>query len=275
MDLPQKAVKGLLKETGKLFKVLDVGWNPETDISAKREWATRNSTAFSRSSTGATGTTDATDGSNVSSGNNPPSPASAAAGPGALLPMYDYFVVVGLEDRPETVDAVWKKEKDQDQECMMRDAKVLYSFPERGMPEDLRREIPTYCFPIGTGAYAVRRSAGSLDLTEITDVVYGQHYDSRSDASFVFQLQTTAADRPTPEMLYGVCFYRKEFLHRRPKMFDDTVVSMGGIVLEDKNNKNNNLPERLVASGRYVLGCGSPRVGVLTGARRLADAVSE
>lgn len=119
----------------------------------------------------------------------------------APLPMFDYFCIVGIDD-------------DLDDESVggSRSASVLFSFPEM-LPHDLEREIPSYCYPIGTAAYSVRRSN---HLGEITDVVYGQHYDLRSDASFVFQLQTSSSDRPTPEMLFGVCFYRKEFLHRIP-----------------------------------------------------------
>lgn len=251
MDFPQKSLKGLLKETGKLLNFASHQvWNPETDISEKRAWTSRNAANFSRHSTGASRDTYRSASASVAPG------VSAEGVPGdvltAPLPMFDYFCVVGLEDRPETVDAVWEKNEKMMEECTMHDVKVLYSYPLGGLPEDLQREIPTYCFPIGTGAYAVRRSAGCLDLTEITDVVYGQHYDMRSDASFVFQLQTTTADRPTPETLFGVCFYRKEFLHRRPKMFMEDIY--GGKFAEGgksgMHGGGQDIPERLVASGR-------------------------
>ena len=120
----------------------------------------------------------------------------------AALPMFDYFCVVGLDD----VDSI---SLDSD---VSHSASVLFSFPQ-DLPADLEKEIPSYCYPVGAAAYSVRRSH---HLGEITDVVYGQHYDLRSDASFVFQLQTSSSDRPTPEMLFGVCYYRKEFMHRIP-----------------------------------------------------------
>ena len=44
MDIPQKALKGLVKETGKLFTGSNKPtWNPEDSIAEKREWSSRNS----------------------------------------------------------------------------------------------------------------------------------------------------------------------------------------------------------------------------------------
>lgn len=256
---PREALKGLVKETGKLFT--KPMWNPEDSIAEKREWSSRNSaihTSFTQRNSGAASRGDTTEDGRVS-GSHPQDGTPP-------LPIFDYFCVVGLEDRPETVEAVWEKSR-RTEECTLYDSQVLYSYPPDALPEDLQREIPSYCFPIGTGAYAVRRSGSEegvfapADLGEITDVVYGQHYDLRSDASFVFQLQTTTADRPTPEVLFGVCFYRKEFLHRRPKMFrpddcgggaGDELGGLNGIGGggEGGGGSGNCIPERLVASGR-------------------------
>lgn len=256
MDLPQKALKGLVKETGKLITgVKKPMWNPEDSIAEKREWSSRNSTfhsSFTQRNCGGVSRGDTTEDGSVSG-----SHSQSGAPP---LPIFDYFCVVGLEDRPETVDVVWEKSR-HTEECTLHDSKVLHSYPPGALPEDLQREIPSYCFPIGTGAYAVRRSGSEegafapTDVGEITDVVYGQHYDLRSDASFVFQLQTTTADRPAPELLFGVCFYRKEFLHRRPKMFrpDDEIGGVGGLNRSGGRGSGgfgNCIPERLVASGR-------------------------
>lgn len=254
MDIPQKALKGLVKETGKLFTGSNKPtWNPEDSIAEKREWSSRNSAFHSsftqrNSNTNSGGTSRGAEDGRTEDGSVSGSHSQSVAPP---LPIFDYFCVVGLEDLPETVEAVWGKGR-RTEECTLYNSKVLHSFPPAALPEDLLREIPSYCFPIGTGAYAVRRSGSDeggfapTDLGEITDVVYGQHYDLRSDASFVFQLQTTTADRPAPEVLFGVCFYRKEFLHRRPKMFrpSDGIGEASGEGLE------NCIPERLVASAR-------------------------
>lgn len=139
------------------------------------------------------------------------------------LPMFDYFCIVGIDDQSLELDG-----------DISHSASVLFSFPEK-LPPDLEKEVPSYCYPIGTAAFSIKRSS---HLGEITDVVYGQHYDLRSDSSFVFQLQTSSSDRPTPEMLFGVCFYRKEFLHRIP-------------VLMREDTHNDNIPgENIVASNR-------------------------
>ena len=249
MDFPQKALKGLVKETGRLFSgVTKPVWNPEDSIAEKREWNSRNSAFSSFSTQRNSGGVSRADTSE--DGTTSDSHTQSGAPP---LPMFDYFCVVGLEDRPETVEAVWEKSHSTE-EHTLHESKVLYSFPPGGLPEDLQREIPSYCFPIGTGAYAVRRlglegvDGSSDDLGEITDVVYGQHYDLRSDASFVFQLQTSRVDRPTPEILFGVCFYRKEFLHRRPKMF--CTDERGRLASCVNSGRQDCIPERLVASGR-------------------------
>jgi hypothetical protein len=237
----EKVVKSLVKETTKLFSggTKDF-FNPEDVISQKRDWVSRNS-AFSSLSNNRTESKD----SRITCADQEDE-SSSAASTALALPMFDYFCVVGLEDRPETVDFVWSETSAGStrsrSECVCHSSTVLHSYPPGALPDDLQREIPSYCFPMGTGAYAVERSS---ELGEITDVVYGQHYDLRSDASFVFQLQTTTPDKPTPEILFGVCFYRKEFLHRPPRTF----LARNGV--NDQVEKEfGAIPDRLVASSR-------------------------
>ncbi len=138
--------------------------------------------------------------------------------------MFEYFCVVGIdENENQSVDS-----------GINGSPSVLFSFP-KDLPADLEKEVPSYCYPIGAASYSVERSH---HLGEITDVVYGQHYDLRSDTSFVFQLQTSSSDRPTPEILFGVCYYRKEFLHRIP------------VLMRDDEYRERIPAENLVASNR-------------------------
>lgn len=117
--------------------------------------------------------------------------------------LIDYFCVVGLQKGGE--------ESLHAEERTMPD--VLFSYPD-SLPEDLKREIPSYCYPNGISVNAVQRASHA---GAVNDLVYGQHYDLRSDQSFIFQLQTSTIDGSTaPETLYGICFYRKEFVHRLP-----------------------------------------------------------
>lgn len=91
---------------------------------------------------------------------------------------------------------------------------VLYSYPG-SLPSDLQQEIPSYCFPLGVTKDIVGRTAS---LGGIHDIVYGQHYQFQSDHSFVFMLQTTSQDDPSPQTLYGICCYKKELAHRVPAL---------------------------------------------------------
>lgn len=91
---------------------------------------------------------------------------------------------------------------------------VLYSYPGL-LPRDLEQEIPSYCFPLGVTKDVVGRTSS---LGGIHDIVYGQHYQFQSDHSFVFMLQTTSQDDPSPQTLYGICCYKKELAHRVPAL---------------------------------------------------------
>ena len=114
--------------------------------------------------------------------------------------MFDYFCIVGVggSDCQEISDTT--------------EASILFCYPP-SLPSDLEREVPSFCYPVGVPIYGVQQSS---KLGEIADIVYGKHYDLRSDKCFVFQLKITGEDKVAPETLYGICCYRKEFTHRLP-----------------------------------------------------------
>ncbi|KAI8105969.1 hypothetical protein M9434_000547 [Picochlorum sp. BPE23] len=144
--------------------------------------------------------------------------------------LIDYFCVVGLE-------------KGGEESLHMPD--ILFSYPE-SLPEDLRREIPSYCYPNGLSVNAVQRAS---QAGAVNDIVYGQHYDLRSDQSFIFQLQTSTSDGSTaPETLYGICFYRKEFVHRLPVLMRQKLGR--GEKEEEEAARQDELPSSLWMSNR-------------------------
>ena len=121
--------------------------------------------------------------------------------------MFDYFCIVGVGESccEEILDTT--------------EASVLFSYPA-SLPSDLEREVPLFCYPVGVPTYDVQQSSKP---GEITDIVYGKHYDLRSDKCFVFQLKITGEDKVNPETLYGICCYRKEFTHRLPAIASESI----------------------------------------------------
>ena len=122
--------------------------------------------------------------------------------------------VVGAAEKSQATGSSIKNAAGQLQATSEPKPVVLYSYPE-SLPSDLEQEIPSYCFPLGVTKDIVGRTAS---LGGIHEIVYGQHYQFQSDHSFVFMLQTTSQDDPSPQTLYGICCYKKELAHRVPAL---------------------------------------------------------
>lgn len=135
---------------------------------------------------------------------------------------FENFCIVGLH--PDDARIKGGKELSDNENCSRpsnspsnvvassRRAEILFSFPET-MPADFQMEIPWYCYPQGVKTEVMRRTSS---FEAINDVIYGNQYQTRDDYSSIFLLQTMEPGDVEPKIMYCVCCYRKEFVHRMP-----------------------------------------------------------
>ena len=87
--------------------------------------------------------------------------------------------------------------------------------PSSPLSADMAENIAAFCFPHGVRPELLERTPSMSGLNE---VVFGQHYQTQPDHSFVFRMSVADPGDPTPYPLYGVCCYAQELVHRPPAL---------------------------------------------------------
>eukprot|EP00658_Telonema_sp_P-2_P070872 TRINITY_DN60251_c0_g2_i2.p1 TRINITY_DN60251_c0_g2~~TRINITY_DN60251_c0_g2_i2.p1 ORF type:complete len:700 (-),score=144.80 TRINITY_DN60251_c0_g2_i2:286-2385(-) len=133
------------------------------------------------------------------SGLIPSSPLLDEDGLGTNCPVFDHFLIVGLDGESDVPS-------------------VLYHHSAPGRPElndELRGrvDLPEFCFPCGISRRQVRRTKSDSDLSQF---MFGHNEPDNPADSHVFQFSGLAGN------LYGVCVYNQELLEDGPSFLEPT-----------------------------------------------------